>query len=357
MSNHQKFLFIPPDHFGEAVDLKCGDQLSEKRQANLFNQTTNESFKFFNFPSLNSAISLNKSEIYKNLTLANSLDDVKLFDRPSSTQGESASGELTQSDDSDRFEFDEEMDMLMQNLDSNKLRINLSPTSGNFLDELSNELQSSDLDQSLLDLFGTASQKNDLIYQKNCKFDFTAGHLISEHSQEFGMKNDVLDFVKSGIPVQLDSPMFPGDIKAKRNSKNVKKNCSVVRKLLRDLNEAGHIEKVNFKPSAVSPLNLVPKSKGSPRLIHNLKTLNTFVKRGSSVKHLNVLHLVKPEFSRKTYFCKLDLYGYKWFFSILLDLRIGRTLGFLSRIITMYLIHFVSLISLPLIIFRPFLRI
>ena len=33
-------------------------------------------------------------------------------------------------------------------------------------------------DQALLDLFGTASQKNDVVYQENCQFDFTAGHLF-----------------------------------------------------------------------------------------------------------------------------------------------------------------------------------
>ena len=156
---------------------------------------------------MNSAISLNKSQIYKSLSLAKSLDDVNLFVRPSSTQSKSASVQQTQSDESERFQFDEEMDMLMQNLDSQKLRINPSPTSGDFLEELSNELQSSDSDQFLLDLFGTTTQENDIIYQENCKFDFTAGHLIPERLEEFGMRNDVLDFVRSGIPVQLDSPL------------------------------------------------------------------------------------------------------------------------------------------------------
>ena len=87
----------------------------------------------------------------------------------------------------------------------------------------------------------------------------------------------------------------------------MKRNCNIVRKLLGNLEEAGHIEKVNYKPLVVSPLNLVPKSNGSPRLIHNLKALNKFIKRGPSVKHLNVLELAKTEFSRETYFCKLDL--------------------------------------------------
>ena len=75
--------------------------------------------------------------------------------------------------------------------------------------------------------------------------------------------------------------LYIGDIKLELNSKNVKKNCSVVRKLLGDLVEAGHIEKVNFKPLVISPLNLVPKSNSSPRLIHNLKALNRFVKKKS----------------------------------------------------------------------------
>ena len=132
--------------------------------------------------------------------------------RPSSTQGEPTSQQLTQSDDSERFQHDDEMDILMQHLDSQKLRINPSPNSGDFLEDQSHELQFADSDQSLLDLFGSTSQKNDVIYQENCQFDFTAGHLIPEHLNEFGMKKDVLDFVKSGIPVHLDSPLHPGDI-------------------------------------------------------------------------------------------------------------------------------------------------
>ena len=69
---------------------------------------------------------------------------------------------------------------------------------------------------------------------------------------------------------------------------NIDKNCGVIRKLLSDIKKDVHIEKVNFKPLVISPLNLVPKSNCSPKLIHNLKTLNTFVKRDASVKHLNV---------------------------------------------------------------------
>ena len=142
-----------------------------------------------------------------------SLEEVSLQNRPCSTQGDSTAEQLTQSDDFQRFQFDEEMDILIQDLDSQKLRVNPSPRSGDFLDDLSQELKYSDSDQDLLDLFGSASQKNDIIYQENCQSHFTAGHLIPERLREYGMKNDVLNFVQYGISLQLDSPLYSGDIK------------------------------------------------------------------------------------------------------------------------------------------------
>ena len=70
----------------------------------------------------------------------------------------------------------------------------------------------------------------------------------------------------------------------------------------------GTCKKVNFRPLhiVVSPSNVVPKANGSPHLIHNLSLLNKFVQRGPKVKHINVLNLRK-KFSKKSYFCKLDL--------------------------------------------------
>ena len=75
------------------------------------------------------------------------------------TQGEPASQQLTQSDDSERLEYDDEMDILMQHLDSQKLRINPSIYSGDFLEDLSHELQFPDSDPSSLHLFGSVLQK------------------------------------------------------------------------------------------------------------------------------------------------------------------------------------------------------
>ena len=152
-------------------------------------QITNNCLHVSNLPPLNDEIALDKSEIFKSLLLSKSLVEVNLCNRPSSTQGESTSVQLTESDDSQGFQFDEEMDMLMQDLDPQKFKINPSPSSGDFLEELSHELQFSDSDQALLDLFGSAAQKNDVVYQENCQFDFTAGHPFPERLQEFGMKN------------------------------------------------------------------------------------------------------------------------------------------------------------------------
>ena len=54
------------------------------------------------------------------------MEEVNWYNRPISTQGESTSKQLTESNDTQMFQFDEEMDILMQNLDSQKLRMNPS---------------------------------------------------------------------------------------------------------------------------------------------------------------------------------------------------------------------------------------
>ena len=110
---YQKFHFTLPDHFREVADLECRVQLSGKGHLN--HQTTNSLHKVLNLSSLDHAISLDKSKILKNLLLSKSLDEVNLCARPISTQGELTS---QQSDDSERFHHDDEIDILMQHLDS-----------------------------------------------------------------------------------------------------------------------------------------------------------------------------------------------------------------------------------------------
>ena len=115
VSGDQKFPFFPPDHFGEAIDLGCEVQSLGKKRIN--HQTTSNGLQVSNFPSLNDEIALDKFKIFKSFLLSKSLVEVNLCNRPSSTQGEFTSDQLTQSDDCQRFQFDEEMDMLMQDLD------------------------------------------------------------------------------------------------------------------------------------------------------------------------------------------------------------------------------------------------
>ena len=157
VSTDPKFHFDPPDHLGEVADWECEDQLSGKEHP--IHQTTNDIYQVLNLPSLNSAISTDKAKIFKSWSLSKSLEEVSLCSRPCSTQSKSTSQQLTQSDDTERFQFDYEMDTLMQNLDSQNFRINPSPSSGDFLEDLGNELHLNDSDQSLLDLFASASQK------------------------------------------------------------------------------------------------------------------------------------------------------------------------------------------------------
>ena len=77
-----------------------------------------------------------------------------------------------------------------------------------------------------------------------------------------------------GIPVNLCHPLFPGDIKNRRNSRNIQKHFIVIRNFISSLEMAGHVQKVNFRPLVVSPLNVVPKANGSPRLTHDLNPIS-----------------------------------------------------------------------------------
>ena len=121
MSILQTFRFVPPDHFGEDVDLACKVQSLGKVPVNL--QITNNHLHASNLPSLNDDIALDKLEIFKSLLLSKSLVEVNLCNRPNSTQSESTSVQLTQTDDSQRFQFDEEMEMLIQDLDPQNLKL------------------------------------------------------------------------------------------------------------------------------------------------------------------------------------------------------------------------------------------
>ena len=98
-----------------------------------------------------------------------------------------------------------------------------------------------------------------------------------------------MELISEALKVNLKKELDDSKLKPKPNNRNVARNRSIVRNYLSCLEESGSISKVNFKPLIVSPLNLVPKSNGAPRLIQDLSRFNKFVSRGPKVKHFNVL--------------------------------------------------------------------
>ena len=253
---------------------------------------------------LNSSCTLSKKRISDCLQHSVPLNCLNL--RPTSSKAQSTQYLPTQSGDLHRFSCTDDLSFDLPNFDLGILKKNPSPDSNDFLADLSREFEVNNVVSPLKDLFKNASQKRNVLYDVNAEFDFTAGSLHPERLKEYGMNEYALNLVEKGIPVNLCHPLFPGDIKSRRNSKNIQKNFNVIKNLISSLEMAGHVQKVNDRPLVVSPLNVVPKANGSPRLIHDLSLLNKFVQRGPKVSHINVLNLAK-KFSSKSYFCKLDL--------------------------------------------------
>ena len=298
----QKFLSVRHALFNEVQDWEYVVQLSDE---NYNTSTMKEKFNsLFASLKLNSSCALSKKRISDCLQHSVPLNCLNL--RPTSSKGQSTQYLSTQSGDLNRFSCFDELFSDSPNFDLGILKRNLSPDSNDFLADLSSEFKINNVDSPLKDLFKNASQKRNVLYDVNAEFDFTAGSLNPERLKEYGMNEYALNLVEKGIPVNLSHPLFPGDIKCRRNSKNIQNNFNVIKNLISSLEMAGHVQKVNVRPLVVSPLNVVPKANGSPRLIHDLSLLKRFVQRGPKVRHINVLNLAK-KFSSKSYFCKLDL--------------------------------------------------
>ena len=201
--------------------------------------------------------------------------------------------------------YDPETDEIIRNLDLKSI-IHPSPSQGSSVDRLfSQELK--DSSSPLSDIFNLlASQKNSIIYDLDQKFDFTAGILNPTILKEFGLNQENVNLVSEGLKVNLKKELDYSKLKPKPNNRNLVRNRPIVRRYLSSLEESGSISRVNFKPLIVSPLNLVPKPNGAPRLIHDLSRFNKFVSRGPKVKHMNIFKLSR-EFSNNTFFTKLDL--------------------------------------------------
>ena len=150
------------------------------------------------------------------------------------------------------------------------------------------------------DIFNSlSSQKDSIIYDSSQKFDFTAGIIKPSNLKKLGLNPEI-------VKVNLKKKLDVSTLKPKPNNRNLSRNRSIVSRYLSSLEESGSISRIDHKPFIVSPLNLVPKPNGAPRLIHDLSRFNKFVARGPKVKHLNVFNLSK-NFSGNTVFTKLDV--------------------------------------------------
>ena len=105
------------------------------------------------------------------------------------------------------------------------------------------------------------------------------------------------------MPIKFKPGFRPGKIRPKPNSHNVSRNRSIVAKVIPSLVAVGHVSTVTEKPAA---LNIVAKADGSPRLIHNLRSISHGVLRGLKVSQPNLFGLSRS-WTSSTYFCKINL--------------------------------------------------
>ena len=264
-----------------------------------------EGKELLNIPShlknlLNRDLSLSSVDIQSFLNCSKNIDAL----RNTKSVGESTSNSCV-SVKREVLLFDPETDDIIRNLDVKKV-IHPSPSQGSSINHLfAQELEESN--SPLSDVFNALSaQKKSIIYDSKQNFDFTAGILKPSVLKELGLKQDNVNLVSEGLKVNFKKDLDFSKLKPKPNNRTINRNKSIVRKYLNSLEESGSISKVNFKPSVISPLNLVPKPNGAPRLIHDLSRFNKFIARGPKVKHLNIFNLSK-NFSSNTFFTKLDL--------------------------------------------------
>ena len=78
------------------------------------------------------------------------------------------------------------LDLLNRSFNLDTLKRNPSPDSNDFFGDLCGEFRVSNVDSPLKDLFKSASQKRNVLYDENAEFDFTAGSLHSERLRNLG---------------------------------------------------------------------------------------------------------------------------------------------------------------------------
>ena len=134
-------------------------------------------------------------------------------------------------------------------------------------------------------------------------YDFECGVLNINNLRAEGLSESVLKFVSEGIPVDFKAGFSTDRIRPKPNSCHVSQNRDIVAKVIASLVRSGHVSPVAEKPAVLCPLNVIAKSNGSPRLIHNLHALNQGVLRGPRVSQPNLFAL-PCSWSRSTFFVR-----------------------------------------------------
>ena len=207
---------------------------------------------------LNHNLSLSNDEIKSVLNCSNNIDAL----RNTKSVGESTSNSCV-SKKREILLFDPKTDDIIHNLDVKNV-VHPSPSQGSSINQLfAQELE--DSNSPLSDVFNALSaQKNFIIY------DSTTGILKPSILKELGLKQDNLYLVPEGLKVNFKKDLDFSKLKPKPNNRNINRNKSIVTNYLDSLEESGSISRVNFKPLVISPLNLVPKPNGAPRLIHDL---------------------------------------------------------------------------------------
>ena len=207
------------------------------------------------------------------------------------------------------FDFDAELDDLLSRLDLEDFLNSNSPEYFHFWNLLECELadEQSDLSDFLSHL--ALESENAQIVDQN-DYDFECGVLNIDNLHAKGLSESILKFVSEGIPVDFKAGFSTDRIRPKPNSRHVSQNRDIVAKVIASLVRSGHVSPVAEKPAVLCPLNVIPKSNGSLRLIHNLCALNQGMLHGPRVSQPNLFALARS-WSRSTFFCKIDLrHGY-----------------------------------------------
>ena len=255
-----------PDHGADSEDIK--DLAISIDSCAFWKKTTHllplKAAEFFNQDFLtNIHILLNKSKT----------EPLKIDISTATTAENTENSLVCEERDTRDFDFDAELDDLLSRLDLEDFLNSNSQEYFHFWKLLECELadEQSDLSDFLSHL--AFQSENAQIVDQN-DYDFECGVLNINNLRAKGLSESVLKLVSEGIPVDFKAGFSTDRIRPKPNSRHVSQNRDIVAKVIASLVRSGHVSPVAEKPAVLCTLNVIAKSNGSPRLIHNLHALN-----------------------------------------------------------------------------------